>query len=63
MAHQLLLLFVVLIACNLDGVMTAPVDMLLPKHPQMDVPNLEVLKLMESFVYVRLLTCRVEVLV
>eukprot|EP00700_Malawimonas_jakobiformis_P001670 EC722071.1.p1 GENE.EC722071.1~~EC722071.1.p1 ORF type:complete len:189 (+),score=42.69 EC722071.1:53-568(+) len=33
-----------------DGVMTAPVDMLLPKHPQMDVPNLEVLKLMESFV-------------
>lgn len=32
-----------------EGVLYAEKDFNLPKHPEIDVPNLEVIKLMQSF--------------
>lgn len=34
--------------CGLDGVLVAPKDYNLPKHQDIDVPNLQVIKAMQS---------------
>lgn len=36
-------------ACGAEGVLYAKKDYNLPKHPEIDVPNLQVIKLMQSF--------------
>lgn len=41
-----------------EGVLQAEKDTNLPKHPEIDVPNLQVLKLMQSFKSQELVTER-----
>lgn len=36
-------------SCVAEGVLCAEKDFNLPKHPEIDVPNLQVIKLMQSF--------------